>query len=172
MPYQKYQGYAIVVRCECECDSMNTLISFYNSIKFIPLHFFQGLDSHGSIRAEDLSPGTKLIFFPLHFFQGLDSHGSIRAEDLSPDTKLILDEVTRFLNMEKLLPSYKFVVTNACLKAIRKLQKTGHLVSKPVIFKDYAAYGKFLKMFIPYFLIQFSRKLFFFEFNLMYCDLW
>ena len=25
---------------------------------------------------------------------------------------------------------------------------------------------------IPYFLIQFPRKLFFFEFNLMYCDLW
>jgi len=68
----------------------------------------------------------------------------IRAEDLSPDTKLILDEVTRFLNMEKLLPSYKFVVTNACLKAIRKLQKTGHLVSKPVIFRDYAAYGQFV----------------------------
>ena len=99
---------------------MNTLIPFYNSINFISLHFFQGLDSHGSIR----------------------------AEDLSPDTKLILDEVTRFLNMEKLLPSYKFVVTNACLKAIRKLQKTGHLVSKPVIFRDYAAYGKCLKMFI------------------------
>ena len=66
----------------------------------------------------------------------------IRAEDLSPDTKQILEEVTRFLNMEKLLPSYKFVVTIACLKAIRILQKTGHLPSKPAIFRDYAAYGK------------------------------
>ena len=32
-------------------------------------------------------------------FQGQDV--PIRAEDLSPDTKSILEEVTRFLNMEK-----------------------------------------------------------------------
>ena len=70
----------------------------------------------------------------------------IRAEDLSSDTKLILEEVTRFLNMDKLLPSYKFVVTNACLKAIRRLQKTGHLPSKPVIFRDYAAFGNYLRL--------------------------
>ena len=69
---------------------------------------------------------------------------NITAEALSPDTKMILEEVTRFLNMEKLLPCYKFVVTNACLKAIRKLQKTGHLPSKPVIFRDYAEYGQFI----------------------------
>ena len=69
---------------------------------------------------------------------------AITAEALSPDTKLILEEVTRFLNMEKLLPCYKFVVTNSCLRAIRKLQQTGHLPSKSVIFRDYAEYGQFV----------------------------
>jgi len=74
--------------------------------------------------------------------QGHDA--PIRGEDLSPDTRQILEEVTRFLNMEKLLPCYKFVVTKACLKAIRKLQKTGHLPSKAVIFRDYSSYGQFV----------------------------
>jgi transcription initiation factor TFIID subunit 2 len=69
-------------------------------------------------------------------------HQEVTAEALSPDTKMILEEVTRFLNMEKLLPSYKYAVTNACLRAIRKLQKTGHLPSKPVLFRDYAEYSK------------------------------
>ena len=84
------------------------------------------------------------IFFKenFHFFQGHDA--PIRGEDLSPDTRQILEEVTRFLNMEKLLPCYKFVVTKACLKAIRKLQKTGHLPSKAVIFRDYSSYGQFV----------------------------
>jgi len=35
-------------------------------------------------------------------------------------------------------------VTGACLKAIRKLQKTGHLPSKPDLFKEYSGYGQFI----------------------------
>ena len=68
----------------------------------------------------------------------------ITAESLSPDTKLILEEVSRYLNLEKLLPSYKYTVTKSCLKAIRKLQKTGHLPSNPGLFRDYAAHGQFV----------------------------
>ena len=67
---------------------------------------------------------------------------AVTAESLSPDTKLILEEVSRYLNLEKLLPSYKYTVTTACLRAIRKLQKMGHLPSGATIFKDYAAPGK------------------------------
>ncbi|PSN33564.1 Transcription initiation factor TFIID subunit 2 [Blattella germanica] len=48
---------------------------------------------------------------------------AITAESLSSDTKLVLEEITRCLNLEKLLPCYKFTVSVACLKAIRKLQK-------------------------------------------------
>ena len=70
------------------------------------------------------------------------SAAALTAESLSPDTKLILEEVSRYLNLEKLLPSYKYTVTTACLRAIRKLQKMGHLPSGATIFKDYAAPGK------------------------------
>ena len=51
---------------------------------------------------------------------------------------------TRYLNLEKLLPSYKLGVTRSCLRAIRRLQKTGHLPSNPGLFKDYSAYGQFI----------------------------
>ena len=37
------------------------------------------------------------------------SSAAVTAESLSPDTKLILEEVSRYLNLEKLLPSYKVV---------------------------------------------------------------
>lgn len=57
------------------------------------------------------------------------------SEALSPEMRNILDEIVRYFNMDKLLPSYKFVVTIACLKAIRHLQKMGHLPSNSTIFR-------------------------------------
>ena len=33
------------------------------------------------------------------------------ADCLTPETKLILDEAVRYLNLEKLMPSYRLVVT-------------------------------------------------------------
>ncbi|KAJ8973189.1 hypothetical protein NQ317_014990 [Molorchus minor] len=68
----------------------------------------------------------------------------ITAENLSADTKLILEEVTRLLNFEKALPCYKYTVSVACLRVIRKLQKFGHLPSRPYLFKSYASYGHFI----------------------------
>lgn len=73
---------------------------------------------------------------------------SITAESLSADTKLVLEEITRLLNMEKVLPCYKYTVTVACLKAIRKMQKFGHLPSSPHLFRNYAAYGQFIGKFL------------------------
>lgn len=69
---------------------------------------------------------------------------TITADSLSSDTKLILEEITRCLNMEKLLSCYKYTVTVSCLKAIRKLQKMGHLPNYPSLFREYAAYGMFI----------------------------
>ncbi|GLH06390.1 Transcription initiation factor TFIID subunit 2 [Gryllus bimaculatus] len=68
----------------------------------------------------------------------------ITADSLASDTKLVLEEITRCLNLEKLLQCYKFTVTVSCLKAIRKLQKFGHLPSNPSLFRSYAAYGQFI----------------------------
>ena len=75
---------------------------------------------------------------------GTSNSNLITAESLSPDTKLILEEISRYLNLEKLLPSYKYTITKSCLKAIRKLQKTGHLPSNPGLFRDYASHGQFV----------------------------
>ena len=69
--------------------------------------------------------------------------GPITSESLAEDTKKVLEEITRYLNMEKLLPCYRYTVTVACLRAIRKLQKTGHLPPNPDFFKDYSQYGQY-----------------------------
>ena len=58
--------------------------------------------------------------------------------------RLVLEEVTRILNLEKHLPSYKYTVSIACLKVIRKLQKCGHLPTNPKIYRSYAAYGQYI----------------------------
>ncbi|XP_035219613.1 transcription initiation factor TFIID subunit 2-like [Stegodyphus dumicola] len=69
---------------------------------------------------------------------------TITADSLSSETKSILEEITRCLNMEKLLSCYKYTVTVSCLKAIRTLQKMGHLPNYPSLFREYAAYGMFI----------------------------
>ena len=58
----------------------------------------------------------------------------------------VLEEVTRCLNLEKLLPCYHHTVTISCLKAIRRLQKNGHLPSDPTLFQTYAQYGHFMEI--------------------------
>lgn len=57
---------------------------------------------------------------------------------------MVLEEVTRLLNLEKQLPSYKYSVTVACLKVIRKLQKCGHIPPSSKIYRSYAAYGQYI----------------------------
>jgi hypothetical protein len=70
--------------------------------------------------------------------------GSVPSTDaLTADTKDILEEVIRYLNLEKLLPSYRFTVTVSCLRAIRRLQRFGHLPSDSTVFKSYAIEGNF-----------------------------
>lgn len=63
------------------------------------------------------------------------------ADELSRDVRAIVDEVTRFLNIEKHLPSYRCTVTVTSLHAIRKLQRCGHLPPDAEIFKSYARPG-------------------------------
>ncbi|KAJ1193875.1 hypothetical protein NDU88_003171 [Pleurodeles waltl] len=65
-------------------------------------------------------------------------------DNLNSDVRLILEEITRFLNMEKLLPSYRHTITVSCLRAIRVLQKNGHVPSDPTLFKSYAEFGHFV----------------------------
>ncbi|KAG8236645.1 hypothetical protein J437_LFUL016337 [Ladona fulva] len=68
----------------------------------------------------------------------------LTAESLSPDMRLILEEIVRCLNLEKLLPCYRYTVTVACLQALRQMQKFGLLPSNPPLFRSYAAYGQYI----------------------------
>ncbi|XP_074635589.1 transcription initiation factor TFIID subunit 2-like isoform X2 [Acropora palmata] len=62
---------------------------------------------------------------------------------LTEETQLILKEVTRQLNLEKLLPTYRYVVSVSCLKALRVLQVNGHVPPDPAAFEYYASDGHF-----------------------------
>lgn len=67
----------------------------------------------------------------------------ITADVIPQDIKIILEEVTRYLNLEKLLPSYRYTVTISCLKILRVLQRNGHLPLDAELFKTYAVVGNF-----------------------------
>ncbi|XP_054152986.1 transcription initiation factor TFIID subunit 2-like [Oppia nitens] len=68
----------------------------------------------------------------------------ITPDALSAETKWILEEITRYLNLEKLLPCYKYTVSVSCLRAIRHLQRMGHLPSNSMFFREYAVSGLFI----------------------------
>nr|XP_002126792.1 transcription initiation factor TFIID subunit 2-like [Ciona intestinalis] len=73
----------------------------------------------------------------------LQSDQKVTADSMPMDIHTIVDEVTRFLNLEKHLPSYRYTITISCLRAIRNLQRNGHLPSDIELFKSYAAPGFF-----------------------------
>eukprot|EP00795_Rhopilema_esculentum_P015795 gene15795-7100_t len=54
------------------------------------------------------------------------------------DAQLILSEIVKSLNLEKLLPTYRYAVTQSCLKTIRSLQVNGHIPAESAIFTVYA----------------------------------
>ncbi|XP_059158232.1 transcription initiation factor TFIID subunit 2-like [Physella acuta] len=67
----------------------------------------------------------------------------VTSDTLSTETKQVLEEVVRCLNLEKLMPCYRYTVTVSCLYTIRTLQKLGHLPIDSDVFKDYAQPGIF-----------------------------
>lgn len=64
-------------------------------------------------------------------------------DQLPQETKMVAEEITRCLNLEKLLPGYKHVVTIACLRAIQQLQRMGHLPSNSHLFRSYTVHNLF-----------------------------
>ena len=58
--------------------------------------------------------------------------------------KLIVEELVRYLNIDKLVPSYKLSVTVSCLKAMRNLQRNGHIPNDPTLFKSYCSEHQFV----------------------------
>lgn len=72
-----------------------------------------------------------------------NSTQSTTYDQLPSETKLVTEEIVRYLNLEKILPGYKYVVTVACLKAIQQLQRMGHLPSNSLLFRSYTVYNVF-----------------------------
>ena len=70
-----------------------------------------------------------------------DSFGP-KSANLSQDTRLVIEEVVLRLNLEKLLPTHRYVITAACLRALRNMQKLGHIPENIDLFKQYADYAK------------------------------
>ena len=71
--------------------------------------------------------------------QNDDTFGS-KSLALPQDTKQVIEEIVLRLNLEKLFPTYRYVVTSSCLKALRNLQKLGQIPQNIEIFKQYANY--------------------------------
>ena len=72
-----------------------------------------------------------------------NSAPSTTLDQLPSETKLVAEEIIRCLNLEKILPCYRYVVTVACLKAIQQLQRMGHLPSNSNLFRSYTLYNLF-----------------------------
>ncbi len=60
------------------------------------------------------------------------------SANLSAEMQLVGEEICLRLNLEKIIPSYHYVITVSCLRALRKLQKMGHIPEDLNIFKQYA----------------------------------
>lgn len=88
---------------------------------------------------EALSETVTPVVVPLYN----SSMQTTTLDQLPSETKLVAEEITRCLNMEKILPCYKYVVTVACLKAIQQLQRMGHLPSNSLLFRSYTSSNLF-----------------------------
>lgn len=104
------------------------------------------MEQGSTITAESLSTDAKYVL-PLYWNSNQKIFDLVIYKfpsDFDNYYRLVLEEVTRLLNLEKHLPSYKYCVTVSCLKVIRKLQKCGHLPSTPKLYRSYAAYGQYI----------------------------
>ena len=66
-----------------------------------------------------------------------DTFGS-KSSNLSSELYSVIEEIVLRLNLEKILPSYQYTISASCLKALRKLQKLGHIPDDKSVFKQYA----------------------------------
>ncbi|KAH9284794.1 Transcription initiation factor TFIID subunit 2 [Echinococcus granulosus] len=69
--------------------------------------------------------------------------GVISVSSLPNEVRTVVEEVARCLNRDAQIPSYKRMVTVACLLAIRRLQRFGFLPVDPKLFYKAAASGHY-----------------------------
>lgn len=62
------------------------------------------------------------------------------VDNLNADVRLILEEITRFLNMEKLLPSFRNTITVRLAAGCWSLCSTGDLLKHVFVLVDYLSH--------------------------------
>ena len=70
--------------------------------------------------------------------------GEMSVSSLPLEIRTVVEEVARCLNHDTQIPSYKRMVTVACLLAIRRLQRFGFLPVEPKLFYKAAAPGHYI----------------------------
>ena len=83
---------------------------------------------------ETISLSTAGAATNLDYVKSLNSNAELRS---------VVEEIVLRLNLEKFTPSYHYVITCSCLRALRNLQKLGHSPENINIFKQYTRYGTF-----------------------------
>jgi transcription initiation factor TFIID subunit 2 len=86
-----------------------------------------------------VTPKVAVVPAPL----GLDV-AKVPVAIMTTESQAILQEIVQGLNIEKVLPSYKYSVTASCLAGLRVLQKNGHLPTDSSLFREYASKDKFM----------------------------
>ncbi|KAL3320695.1 Transcription initiation factor TFIID subunit 2 [Cichlidogyrus casuarinus] len=69
--------------------------------------------------------------------------GILSSAALTSEAKMVLEEVTRCLNHDTQIPSYKNIVSSACLLALRRMQKHGFLPSESKLFQYFVEPGHY-----------------------------
>lgn len=70
----------------------------------------------------------------------VQADGLAKSNALTQDMRLVVEEIVLRLNLEKIFPTYRYAITCSCLRALRNLQKHGHVPEDIEKFKEYATY--------------------------------
>jgi transcription initiation factor TFIID subunit 2 len=65
-------------------------------------------------------------------------------DHLNADIQSIIYEVVLQINLEKIKPTYRFLLTCNCLRAFRRMQKLGHIPENLELFRDYMHPSNFI----------------------------
>ncbi|KAL5486754.1 hypothetical protein EMCRGX_G019273 [Ephydatia muelleri] len=76
---------------------------------------------------------------------GVDTSKS-PLQNLIAEAQAVLQEIVQHLNIEKVLPSFHCSITCSCLRALRVLQKNGHLPPDSSLFMQYSSVGNFYEL--------------------------
>ncbi|XP_065647290.1 transcription initiation factor TFIID subunit 2 isoform X3 [Hydra vulgaris] len=119
---------------------------------------------HDGFYVSSLIDGLKNVIGPALHLASATSFDERKNLPVDEHAKLVLSEVVCRLNMDKIIPSFRYAVTCSCLKVIRCMQTNGHIPAESALFKKYSKYGLFediritaLKIMVDFVSVHFSE---------------